>query len=151
MQDVLYWGLKASPVAWTNLNCDFWSKKILKNSNCNFFRHFLVIKTLGPDPDWIRINLKFWIWDRIQWIRIHSTEEKVSILSYKNNSGFGFHFPLSVTVSFRQAESPPPPSPSIVMSLSSMTCEGRQSYHIKCLKGLCHKMNIFYVYNNTGT
>jgi len=43
--DVLFRGLKASPVAWM---CCFFIKKRKKNSSCIFLK-FLVIKTLDPD------------------------------------------------------------------------------------------------------
>ncbi len=58
--DVLFLGLKAFHVAWTEVNCNFWSKKY----SIFYFLQFLVFKTL--DPDWIRIRF------RIQ-IRIHSS------------------------------------------------------------------------------
>ncbi len=62
---VLFWGMKTSPVAWTSVmeevNCNFWSKKYLKNFCCKFFP-FLVIKTLDLDPHykkcWIRIRIR---------------------------------------------------------------------------------------------
>ncbi len=57
MLDVLFWGLKASPVAWTSFmeayrisKLQFLIKKIFFPS-CNFFLNFDPIKTLDPDPD----------------------------------------------------------------------------------------------------
>ncbi len=54
MLDVLFWGLKASPVtvAWTPVICNFWSNKEKKSFLLYIFLQFLVIKTL--DPDWTR-------------------------------------------------------------------------------------------------
>ncbi len=59
---VLFWGLKASPVALTSFTeawgwviAIFDQKNIKFFSNC-IFLHFLVIKTL--DPGWIRIRLQ---------------------------------------------------------------------------------------------
>jgi len=56
----LFGGLKASPVAWTWVNCNFWSEKC-KNFSCIFFLQFLVIKSL--DPDWIRIRIRIHFWN----------------------------------------------------------------------------------------
>jgi hypothetical protein len=57
--DVLLWGVNASFVAWTSFKgglgiskLQFWSKKEkIFVFSCIFFLQFLVIKTLGPEPD----------------------------------------------------------------------------------------------------
>ncbi len=55
--DVLYWGMKTSPVARTSfmkalgyVNCNFWSKKYEFFLAVNFPK-FLVMKSLDLDPD----------------------------------------------------------------------------------------------------
>ncbi len=48
----LFWGLKASPVAWTQVNCNFHSEKLFL---LYFFSSVLFFKIL--DPDWIRIRI----------------------------------------------------------------------------------------------
>jgi hypothetical protein len=52
--DVLFWGLKASPFAWTSfmeakgyVNCNFWSKKYIKKLSPEFFQ--FLIKMLDPE------------------------------------------------------------------------------------------------------
>ncbi len=75
--DLLFCGLKASPVALASLieskdeiNRNFLPKKYY--FLIFFLLQFLVIKTLDPDsvldPDRYRIQLKYWIRIRIQWI-----------------------------------------------------------------------------------
>jgi hypothetical protein len=48
IRGVLFWGLKASPVAWKQVNCNFLSKNFFIFIS---FLQFLVIKTLNPFPD----------------------------------------------------------------------------------------------------
>ncbi len=47
MLDILFWRLKASPLAWTRVNCNFWSKKF---SSVFFFFSF------WSSTPWIRIG-----------------------------------------------------------------------------------------------
>jgi hypothetical protein len=76
--DVLFWGLKASPIAWAYGNCNFWSKKDRKKFLLYFFVQFLVIKI--PDPD-----LKCWIRIRIR-IRNHSSGRNQSTFFKEHNT-----------------------------------------------------------------
>ncbi len=90
MGDVLFWGLKASPVARRSfteacgqVNCNFWSKKDLKKFQLYFFfltfwssKPWIQIHIRIPLKRWVRIRIQI----RIQWIRIHNSEWKVALI-----------------------------------------------------------------------
>ncbi len=65
MLDVLFWGLKASPVAWTSFKdvgleiskLQFLKKKTWIFFSCTFFQIF-VMKTVGLDALWPKMRIR---------------------------------------------------------------------------------------------
>ncbi len=82
MLDVLFWGLKASSVAWTSfmedygkVNCSFWSQKFLFHlqSFCNFWSSKPWIRIGSGSGSVFSPKCCFRIRIRITWIRIRNT------------------------------------------------------------------------------